>query len=109
MLIIEMEYSKRVYELQLKNLVERTKECHFYHEMYKIKMQLTKLVAQETVRKKKKAGGLHENWRGREPDPQRQQAVWINVTSAAPWRVTETQRAHPQDRSSRRREKVTAV
>lgn len=54
MLIVEMVYSKCVYELQLKNLVERTKECHFYHEMYKIKMQLTKLVAQETVRKKKK-------------------------------------------------------
>lgn len=78
-------------------------------------MQLRKLVAQETVKKKKKkiqkkqAGGLHENWRGWEPDPQRQQAVWINVTSAAPQRVTETQRAHPQDRSSRRREKVTAV
>lgn len=69
-------------------------------------------VKEKKRKREKKAEGLQENWRGWVPDrlnPQRQQAVWINVTSAAPRRATEAQRAHPQDRSSRRREKVTAV
>lgn len=113
MLVIEMVYSKHsVFQLQFIYTKERTKSVLN-------KMQLRKLVAQEIAqkkkekkRKRKQAEGLHENWRGWEPDrlnPQRQQAVWINVTSTDPQRATETQRAHPQDRSSRRREKVTAV
>lgn len=64
------------------------------------------------ISNRKQAEETRENWRGWEPDrlnPQRQQAVWINVTSSAPWRATEASRAHPQDRSSRKREKVTAV
>lgn len=64
------------------------------------------------ISNRKQAEETRENWKGWEPgrlNPQRQQAVWINVTSAAPWRATEAPRAHPQDRSSRMREKVTAV
>lgn len=102
--------------MQLKNLLKISVmsllKCEKWDATEKAGDYVKRLCQRKKEEKRKQAEGLQENWRGWVPDrlnPQRQQAVWINVTSAAPRRATEAQRAHPQDRSSRSREKVTAV